>query len=270
MSEEPTGAEWEPSVSLGDDGTVTYEVVRGESRNASVKDFAALVNKGHGFDKNAQKHSTAQKELQDRFDALEKDHEGYTNTFGGMVDRLKGLDLDEAGLNTVLERMAASIDAKADSSGDDDWFNESDTPAGMTKEQVSELMAQTLKRHDEDARDLANANATLKKAMVELNIPESLHKRIEKDALDEAYANKTKLPEAVKNSWDAHVKGMDEYRAAEAERTEAAKHASGLNISKAGHSGTSGEDPRARAPLGSPDNKAYLAERMEARASTRG
>ena len=271
MSEEITEADgWEPSLSVGDDGVATFEVVQGESRNMPVKDLASLINKGSGYDQHTQKSAASQKELQDKYDKANTDLAGYTGTFGKFVEKIKGQNLDEAGQDAVLARMLAVVDAKpaSGSTASDDWFGDTDDapPAGLTKEEATAMFTEMIGKREAQNKDTANLNASLKKALTDLNVPASLHKMVENAALNEATASGDyDIDKAVKKVFTTLQEGQDAYKAAEAAKVEAEKHASGKNISKIGQRATAGADARANAPLKSPERAAYLAEQLEAR-----
>ncbi len=259
------GVEWEPSFSVGEDGTATFEVAQGDSRNMSQKDMAGLINKGLGFDGNAQKHAATEKELQGKYEALNKEHSGYTSTFGSMVTKLQNAGLEGDALDKALERMLNAIDVKPDATGDDNWFGDDATAKdALTPEAVQDLIRGELSKHDESTKTTAKIFSTIKGKMTELGVPDALHSLIEDQALKGA-TSVDELPGSVEKIWNTMREANKEFATAEAAKLDAAKHASGKNISKAGQVATSGDDPRAKAALGSKDNREYLAERFIAK-----
>jgi len=260
------GVEWEPSFSVGEDGTATFEVAQGDSRNMSQKDMAGLINKGLGFDGNAQKHAATEKELQGKYEALNKEHTGYTSVFGSIVTKLQNAGLEGDALDKAIERMSSAIDTKP-TADDDNWFGD-DAPAkdALTPDAVRDLIKGALTEHDESTKTTAKIFSTIKGKMTELGVPEALHSLIEDQALKGA-TSVDELPGSVEKIWNTMREANKEFATAETAKLDAAKHASGKNISKAGQVATSGDDPRAKAALGSKDNREYLAERFIARST---
>lgn len=275
MSEGTEGDAWAPSLSLSEDGAATFEVVEGDSRNMSVTDLAAVINKGLGYDESTQKAAAKTTELQGKFDELTKEHGGWTTTFQRFVDKLKGLP-EGADLDTLLDQAFAALDTKPASkpTGDtgDDWFNKDDDDGakpGLTQEQMTEYVNKELQKRDSAAKSAAEAQKEFSESFEKLRIPKDLQEGLIDLALKGAVARGTGITEAVEHEWKAQRGGHKAYDESETALAEAEKHAAGGNISKAGQRATSGDDPRAKAPLGSPEHTAYLGERLRAKAEAR-
>ena len=267
---EPTGDQWAGSYSLSEDGsTVTIEASEGKSLNMPVDKFYATFNKGLGYDESTQKAGAKTTELQGQFDELTKEHGGWQTTFQRFVDKLQGMP-EGTDIDAELDRAFGTLGVKPDNkpaSDDDSWLagDAADAaPTGMTQEAVAKYVKGELQKRDDTTRDSAKVNAQLSEAFDNLRVPKGMRADLEDASLKYAFANGGTIADAVEHQWKTLVDGMKGFGEAETEREEAEKHATGKSISRAGHRATSGDDPRAKAPLGSKENKEYLNERMQA------